>query len=163
VSRITTAFNAQSTAADVIAGVDLTGKHAVVTGGASGIGLETAHPLAAAGAQVTLAVRNTDAGEQAAADIQATTGREYDTRYAGLLDQVDDKLAALTPADADPTEVARQIVRVVDLPKGQRPFRVHIDPANDGAEEVNTVGDRIREQFYQRIGLADLLRPAGAN
>jgi NAD(P)-dependent dehydrogenase (short-subunit alcohol dehydrogenase family) len=82
-SRITTPFNAQSTAAEVIAGVDLTGKRAVVTGGASGIGLETAHALAAAGAQVTLAVRNTDAGERAAADIQATTGRD-DVRVARL-------------------------------------------------------------------------------
>jgi NAD(P)-dependent dehydrogenase (short-subunit alcohol dehydrogenase family) len=76
-SRITTPFNAQSTAAEVIAGVDLTGKRAVVTGGASGIGLETARALAGAGAQVTLAVRNTDAGHRAAADIQATTGRDY--------------------------------------------------------------------------------------
>ena len=75
-SRITTPFNAESTAAEVIAGVDLTGKRAVVTGGASGIGLETARALAGAGAQVTLAVRNTDAGQRAAADIQATTGRD---------------------------------------------------------------------------------------
>jgi NAD(P)-dependent dehydrogenase (short-subunit alcohol dehydrogenase family) len=67
----------------VIAGVDLTGKRAVVTGGASGIGLETARALAAAGAQVTLAVRNIDAGERAAADIRATTGRD-DVRVARL-------------------------------------------------------------------------------
>jgi NAD(P)-dependent dehydrogenase (short-subunit alcohol dehydrogenase family) len=100
-----------------------------------------------------------NAGRAARTDIIA----DYETRYAGLVEQVNDKLAALAPADADPTEVARQIVRVVDLPKGQRPFRVHIDPANDGAEEADNVGDRIREQFYQRIGLADLLRPAGAN
>jgi NAD(P)-dependent dehydrogenase (short-subunit alcohol dehydrogenase family) len=82
-SRITTPFDARSTAAEVIAGVDLTGKRAVVTGGASGIGLETARALAAAGAQVTLAVRNTDAGQRAAADIQATTGRD-DIRVAHL-------------------------------------------------------------------------------
>jgi NAD(P)-dependent dehydrogenase (short-subunit alcohol dehydrogenase family) len=98
-----------------------------------------------------------NAGHAARTDITA----EYQTHYPGLLDQVNDRLAALAPPDADPTEVARQIVRVVDLPKGQRPFRVHIDPANDGAEQVNNVGDRIREQFYRRIGLADLLKPAG--
>ena len=73
-SRITTPFNAQSTAAEVIAGVDLTGKRAVVTGGASGIGLETARALASAGAKVTLAVRNTDAGQRAAADIRPPPG-----------------------------------------------------------------------------------------
>jgi len=75
-SRITTPFNAESTAAEVIAGVDLTGKRAVVTGGASGIGMETARALAGAGAQVTLAVRNAETGQRAAADIQATTGRD---------------------------------------------------------------------------------------
>ena len=75
-SRITTPFNAQSSAAEVIAGVDLTGKRAIVTGAASGIGLETARTLATAGAQVTLAVRNTDTGQRAAANIQATTGRD---------------------------------------------------------------------------------------
>jgi NAD(P)-dependent dehydrogenase (short-subunit alcohol dehydrogenase family) len=74
--RITTAFNAQSTAADVIAGIDLTDRRAIVTGGASGIGIETARALAGAGAEVTLAVRNTEAGERAAADIVDTTGNK---------------------------------------------------------------------------------------
>jgi NADP-dependent 3-hydroxy acid dehydrogenase YdfG len=46
---VRTPFDAQSTAAEVIAGVDLTGKRAVVTGGASGIGLATARALAATG------------------------------------------------------------------------------------------------------------------
>jgi NAD(P)-dependent dehydrogenase (short-subunit alcohol dehydrogenase family) len=58
---ITTPFTAASTAADVLAGVDLTGVHAIVTGASSGIGAETARALAAAGAEVTLAVRNTAA------------------------------------------------------------------------------------------------------
>lgn len=84
----------------------------------------------------------------------------YEEHYAGIMDQVAEKLAALAPADADPQEVARAIVRVVGTPKGERPFRVHIDPANDGAEEVNEVGDRIRTRFYERIGLTDLLGPA---
>jgi NAD(P)-dependent dehydrogenase (short-subunit alcohol dehydrogenase family) len=74
--RITTAFNAQSTAADVIAGIDLTDRRAVVTGGASGIGIETARALASAGAEVTLAVRNTEAGERTATDIVDTTGNK---------------------------------------------------------------------------------------
>jgi NAD(P)-dependent dehydrogenase (short-subunit alcohol dehydrogenase family) len=76
---ITTPFTAQSTAAEVIAGVDLTGKRAVVTGGASGIGLATAHALAAAGRPVAVwdlrQDRATDA-ERAAADIRAGTGRD---------------------------------------------------------------------------------------
>jgi NAD(P)-dependent dehydrogenase (short-subunit alcohol dehydrogenase family) len=84
----------------------------------------------------------------------------YEQRYAGLMEQVGQRLAELAPPDADPSEVARQIVTVVDTPKGRRPFRVHIDPADDGAEVVNVVGDRIRKEFYQRIGLSDLLVPA---
>jgi NAD(P)-dependent dehydrogenase (short-subunit alcohol dehydrogenase family) len=95
------------------------------------------------------------AGHPADAEIVAA----YETRYAGLIDQVGQRLAELAPSTADPTEVARQIVRVVDLPKGSRPFRVHIDPADDGSERVNELGDRIREEFYERIGLTDLLTP----
>jgi NAD(P)-dependent dehydrogenase (short-subunit alcohol dehydrogenase family) len=96
-----------------------------------------------------------NAGQAADAEVAAV----YDERYAGLMDEVGRRLAELAPDDADPTEVARQIARVVDLPKGDRPFRVHIDPVDDGAEEVNALGDRIRERFYRRIGLEDLLHP----
>jgi len=84
----------------------------------------------------------------------------YESRYAGLMDQVGARLALLAPDDADPSEVARQIVAVVGTPKGQRPFRVHVDPADDGSETVNEVGDRIRREFYGRIGLSDLLQSA---
>ncbi|AHF79218.1 Short chain oxidoreductase (plasmid) [Sodalis praecaptivus] len=69
-------------------------------------------------------------------------------------------LARLEPQNADPQEVAREIARVVALPKGQRPFRSHIDPSRDGAEIVNAMADRVREQLLERIGLADLLKPA---
>ena len=51
-------MNVESTAAEVVDGIDLTGKRAIVTGGASGIGIETARALAQAGAEVTLAVRD---------------------------------------------------------------------------------------------------------
>jgi len=68
-------------------------------------------------------------------------------------------LAALEPADADPAEVAKAIVTVVDTPHGKRPFRVHIDPSQDGAEIVNGVADRVRRELLRRIGLDDLLTP----
>jgi NAD(P)-dependent dehydrogenase (short-subunit alcohol dehydrogenase family) len=67
----TTTFGHASTAAEVVEGVDLSGKRAIVTGGASGIGIETARALAGAGAEVTLAVRNLEAGERVAAEIDA--------------------------------------------------------------------------------------------
>lgn len=76
------------------------------------------------------------------------------------MDQVSDHLRELSPADADPAEIAREIARVVDLPKGRRPFRVIIDPADDGAAVVYAVGDRIRREFYHRIGFPELLQPA---
>jgi NAD(P)-dependent dehydrogenase (short-subunit alcohol dehydrogenase family) len=84
----------------------------------------------------------------------------YETRYAGLMEQVSRKLAEIEPEWADATEVARAIVTVVDTEKGRRPFRVHIDPSDDGAAVVFAVGDRIRADFLRRIGLGDLLHPA---
>ncbi len=81
----------------------------------------------------------------------------YESEYAGLMDDVSRKLADLVPEDADPAEVAREIVKAVDMPKGSRPFRIYVDPSDDGAEDVFRVGDRVRMWFYQRIGLTDLL------
>jgi NAD(P)-dependent dehydrogenase (short-subunit alcohol dehydrogenase family) len=71
---ITTRFDGSNTADEVVAGVDLHGLRAVVTGASSGIGTETARVLAAAGAEVTLAVRNTQAGALVADAIAASTG-----------------------------------------------------------------------------------------
>ncbi|CAN5690694.1 SDR family NAD(P)-dependent oxidoreductase [soil metagenome] len=73
-NRCTTPFTATSTAAEVIDGVDLSGRRAVVTGASSGIGVETARALAAAGAEVILAVRNLVTGQDVANEISAATG-----------------------------------------------------------------------------------------
>jgi NAD(P)-dependent dehydrogenase (short-subunit alcohol dehydrogenase family) len=72
-------FGFETTALEVVEGVDLTGKRAIVTGGASGIGIPTAAALAKAGADVTLAVRDVAAGERVATEIGAT-----DVRYLEL-------------------------------------------------------------------------------
>ncbi|MBC6459352.1 SDR family oxidoreductase [Actinomadura sp. HBU206391] len=90
---------------------------------------------------------------------QATV-EAYETRYPSLMDQVGTRLAELAPPDADVSAVADSIVAVVDAPSRSRPFRVHIDPADDGSQEVSVVADRIRADFLRRIGLADLLAPA---
>src|SRR6202035_802731 len=74
---ITTPFKWETTAAEVVAGIDLAGSRVIVTGGASGIGAETARALATTGAEVTLAVRDTDAGQRVAAEIEATTGNTH--------------------------------------------------------------------------------------
>lgn len=69
--RVTSEFGARSTAGEVVAGHDLSGVSAIVTGAASGIGVETAKALAKAGADVLLAVRDVAAGEALAAEINA--------------------------------------------------------------------------------------------
>jgi NAD(P)-dependent dehydrogenase (short-subunit alcohol dehydrogenase family) len=85
---VTTPFNAGSTAAEVLEGIDLTGRRAVVTGASSGIGIETARALAGAGAEVTLAVRDVTAGNRVADDIRATTGnKEVSVARLDLSDQ----------------------------------------------------------------------------
>jgi NAD(P)-dependent dehydrogenase (short-subunit alcohol dehydrogenase family) len=68
-TRLITPFGAESTAAEVAAAVDLVGRRMIVTGGASGVGIETTRALAGRGAEVTIAVRDTDAGERVAAEI----------------------------------------------------------------------------------------------
>lgn len=72
---ITTPFDAASTAAQVVGDSDLSGLRAVVTGASSGLGVETARVLAAAGAEVTLAVRNTRAGQQVAGSFTGSAHR----------------------------------------------------------------------------------------
>jgi len=79
--------------------------------------------------------------------------------YAGFADQVLKGFTSIVPPDADVSAVADAIVKVVDAPFGKRPFRVHIDPTQDGAEVVNMVSDRVRAELLRRIGLGDLLVP----
>lgn len=86
---------------------------------------------------------------------------DYDTEYGPLPAEMGQRLAALVPADAKAQSVADEIVRIVALPAGQRPFRTHIDPCRDGSEVVSAVADRLRVEFYRRLGMTDLL-PAQA-
>jgi NAD(P)-dependent dehydrogenase (short-subunit alcohol dehydrogenase family) len=68
---ISSPFAMRSTAAEVIEGIDLTGKTALVTGGYSGLGLETVRALAGAGAKVFVAARRPDAAH---ADLESVAG-----------------------------------------------------------------------------------------
>jgi NAD(P)-dependent dehydrogenase (short-subunit alcohol dehydrogenase family) len=90
---------------------------------------------------------------------KARTAEYENGPYAGVSEQALKGLASLEPADANAASVATEIVRVVGLPFGKRPFRTHIDPSQDGAEVVNGVADRVRAEMFRRIGLEDLLSP----
>lgn len=80
-------FGFSSTAAEVLSGIDLTGKTMIVTGGASGIDIETVKSLAGARASVTIAARRVGAAEEVAEALRKKTGNEkIDVRPLDLSD-----------------------------------------------------------------------------
>jgi NAD(P)-dependent dehydrogenase (short-subunit alcohol dehydrogenase family) len=98
----------------------------------------------------------------------AHSGRPADTEraaeyengpYKNFGEDVMKGFASIVPPDADAAAVGDAIVQLVDTPFGRRPFRVHIDPTQDGAEVVNMVCDRVRAELLRRIGLEDVLTP----
>ncbi|MGW4906376.1 SDR family NAD(P)-dependent oxidoreductase [Streptomyces sp. NPDC004270] len=117
-------FDRHSTAAQVIAGVDLSGRRAVVTGAGSGIGVETARALAAAGAEVTLAVRRPEAGEQVAAALRGATGN--DAVRVVHVDIADlDSVTAFTSSWRGPLHILVNNAGIMMLPELERGSRGH--------------------------------------
>jgi NAD(P)-dependent dehydrogenase (short-subunit alcohol dehydrogenase family) len=98
----------------------------------------------------------TDHFPSAGKPADATTAAAY-ARYDGVMDQIGERLSALTPPDADPKAVADEVVRIVGLKSGTRPMRSVIDFVGDGAAQVLEVSERVRIEFAQRIGMGDLL------
>jgi NAD(P)-dependent dehydrogenase (short-subunit alcohol dehydrogenase family) len=86
-TRITSGLDPYTDASVLVAGKDLTGRTAIVTGGATGIGIETAKALAGAGADVVIAVRKRDLGEAAAKEINEALGAERAS--VGMVDLAD--------------------------------------------------------------------------
>lgn len=102
--RIISGFGARATAEEVTASIDLRGKRAIVTGGASGIGVDTAQNLAARGAAVTLAVRDVATGESVAARIrEANANAQVEVRALELTDPA--SIAAFTQAWQGPLDL----------------------------------------------------------
>ncbi len=79
--------------------------------------------------------------------------------YKGFGEQVQKAFAEIMPDDANVAGVADAIVAVVETPFGKRPFRVHYDPTEDGANVGFAVLDRLRAEMLHRVGLSDLLKP----
>jgi NAD(P)-dependent dehydrogenase (short-subunit alcohol dehydrogenase family) len=147
---ITSPFRAETTAEEVVAGVDLTGKRAIVTGASSGIGVETARALASAGADVTLTVRDLKVGSRKAADITEATGNAK--LHVALLDLSDQRsVAAFTANWSGPLHILVNNAGVMALPDLQR--------TAEGWEmqfATNHLG-----HFALALGLHDALAAAG--
>ncbi|GGT01257.1 SDR family NAD(P)-dependent oxidoreductase [Streptomyces chromofuscus] len=143
-------FDRHSTASEVIDGADLSGKRAVITGATSGIGVETARALAAAGADVTLAVRRPDAGEQVAADLRTRTGN--DAIHVARVDVADlDSVNAFAAGWAGPLHILVNNAGIMMLPDLERGMRGH-----EQQFATNYLG-----HFALALGLHDALADAG--
>ncbi|MFI8007058.1 SDR family NAD(P)-dependent oxidoreductase [Streptomyces sp. NPDC086010] len=147
--RFTTPFNPGSTAADVIAGVDLTGRRVIVTGATSGLGKETARVMASAGAEVTIAARNVQAADSTAREIANRTGN--DRVSSGSLDLSDlDSVDAFVSDWSGPLDILVNNAGIMAPPE-QR--------TSDGRElqfATNHLG-----HFRLTLGLHDALASAG--
>jgi NAD(P)-dependent dehydrogenase (short-subunit alcohol dehydrogenase family) len=118
-AKLTTPFGFESTADDVIRGVDLAGKRSVVTGATSGLGVETARALAAAGAEVVLGVRRLAAGRRVVDELRRATGN--DAIEAAPLDLSDlASVSAFAQAWNGPLHILVNNAGVMALPELQR-------------------------------------------
>ncbi|SDA35779.1 SDR family NAD(P)-dependent oxidoreductase [Sphingomonas sp. NFR15] len=117
-NRLTTPFGFHSTAAEVLRGIDLTGKRIIVTGGAAGIGLETTRAFLLAGAHVTLAVRRPDAGAVVVEELRGQApGAAIDVRPLDLADLR--SVQAFVAGWSDPLHVLINNAGIMALPERQ--------------------------------------------
>ncbi|MDG4808870.1 SDR family NAD(P)-dependent oxidoreductase [Micromonospora sp. WMMD1120] len=115
---ITTPFDAGTTAAEIVEGVDLTGRRMIVTGGASGIGAETVRALAGAGAEVTVATRNPRAADGLVEEFG--TGATRGTVRSSALDLADlASVDAFVAAWQGPLDVLVANAGIMALPSRQ--------------------------------------------
>ena len=146
---ISTPFGFHTAAAGVLDGVELSGKRAVVTGAASGIGIETARALAGAGAAVTLAVRDIAKGSEVAADIARSTGNEQvDVGALELTDPA--SIDAFTAAWSGPLHILVNNAGVMALPE-----RTLTSSGQETQFATNHLG-----HFRLAVGLHDALAAA---
>ena len=141
---LTTPFTMRTTASEVLAGVDLTGKRMIVTGGASGLGTETVRALARAGAEVVIATRDP-------ADAEPIL-KEFPKVQAAALDLADLRsVRAFTEAWSGPVDALIANAGVMMLPR-----RVLSAQGWEMQLAVNYLG-----HFALAHGLHDALRAAG--
>jgi NAD(P)-dependent dehydrogenase (short-subunit alcohol dehydrogenase family) len=145
-------FGAQTTAGEVIDGVDLHGRRAVVTGASSGMGVEIARTLASAGAEVTMAVRDTDAGTRVADRLGEELPPSAGALRVARLDLADRSTVAAFTADwSGPLHILVANAGVMAFP--------HLARTSDGQEAqfaINHLG-----HFALATGLHPALAAAG--
>jgi NAD(P)-dependent dehydrogenase (short-subunit alcohol dehydrogenase family) len=114
----TTTYGPTTTAAEIVRDVDLRGQRVVVTGASSGIGVETARALASTGADVTLAVRNLEAGSNAANGIAETLPSGAGALQVARLDLADPaSVASFVRAWTGPLHILINNAGVMALPQ----------------------------------------------
>ncbi|MGW3133284.1 SDR family NAD(P)-dependent oxidoreductase [Streptomyces sp. NPDC001076] len=149
--RVNTPFSARTTADEVLEGVDLSGRRALVTGGASGIGTETVRALARAGADVTVAVRRPDNVQELATAAEKEGWRG--TVRAARLDLSDlQSVRSLTAAWHGPLHILVANAGIMAVP--------HLERTREGWElqlATNYLG-----HFALAAGLHPALRAARA-
>jgi NAD(P)-dependent dehydrogenase (short-subunit alcohol dehydrogenase family) len=145
-------FGARSTALEVIDGLDLHGRDAIVTGGASGIGIETVRALATAGARVVIATRDRARGESVAATLRNETAS-----------------AAIEFRPLDLSSLASVRAFVADYLKLDRKLHLLINNAGIMATPLAYTADGFESQFGTNhighfaltVGLIPALKAAG--
>jgi NAD(P)-dependent dehydrogenase (short-subunit alcohol dehydrogenase family) len=119
-SRITTPFDATTTAAEVLEGIDLSGLRVIVTGGAAGIGAATSAALVGAGASVVLAVRRPEQGERTAERLRTDVpGAAVEVRPLDLADR--SSVRAFTKGWTGPVDVVIGNAGVMATPELRTP------------------------------------------
>ncbi|MET0637299.1 MAG: SDR family NAD(P)-dependent oxidoreductase [Chitinophagaceae bacterium] len=150
-AAIQTGFGFKSTADEVISGINLNGKRAIVTGGASGIGIETVRTLSKAGAMVTIAARNLEAALKHADELNKAA--KNDNVSAAHLDLADIKsVRHFVDNWKEPLHLLINNAGVMSLPELQK--------TPEGIEMqfmTNYLG-----HFSLTVGLYDYLKKAGS-
>lgn len=83
--------------------------------------------------------------------------RQEGSPMAGWEDRCMAGASKMAPEDADPQLVADAVVDVAGMERGKRPFRVHVEPDDGGAEACNAVRDWVRKRYVTRMDCAELL------
>src|SRR5271156_3376876 len=126
--------------------------------GMDALAVQYAHELSRWGIETSIIVpgtytRGTNHFAHAGKPADDARLAEYEAGpYAHFGEQILAAFGKIVPDDANPGAVAGAIVCVVDTPLGERPFRVHIDPSDDGASVAFGVIDRVRNEMMNRVG-----------